>query len=228
MAEPQEKHDEVYEKWLSWLEHIKDAVIELHHNRQIWKELTEAIWEHAGDTPYDTFIAHYTRLYVDGQTMAIRRLVKEHSQSSEISLRRLVKDMIHQPTVMSRTRYVGLYTARVELEDHWVKKAEEDFANNFGTGEWLDLLRLEKDLVTLDNDFELVTRFADRTVAHIDKRGVEQLPTFGDLNKAIDDAAEMFRRYALLLTASDWVMLAPAIQENWRAPFQRNLFPKPT
>jgi len=41
---------------------------------------------------------------------------------------------------------------------------------------------------------------------------------------AIDVVGEMFKRYALLLTASTWDSLEPVVQVDWKATFRQPLF----
>ena len=84
--------------------------------------------------------------------------------------------------------------------------------------------KIQRDLDVLWDTSKKVAMFATKTVAHIDKRKIEEIPTFIELEEAIEKVGEIFVSYALLLTASHWVRLAPTIQDNWRATFRRPLF----
>lgn len=47
------------------------------------------------------------------------------------------------------------------------------------------------------------------------------VPTFGDLNNAVDEIGELVRKYASLLNAEILWQLEPAIQYDWKAPFRQ-------
>lgn len=47
------------------------------------------------------------------------------------------------------------------------------------------------------------------------------LPTFGDIDEAIDAIGGLFRKYALLLTARSFATLEPEAQEDWLAVFRQ-------
>lgn len=218
----------MYEKWCGWLTQVETHVLDLHHHRQLWQEIKDAILKKTGDTS-DIFLTHYTRLYVDGQVMAVRRLVS-HSPTDKksISLGRLIADVQSHPTVMSRDRYVSLHKSPSDdawVRADWERMARETYDDEWGDGQGnIDAQKLQADLDRLDELSGKVRAFANRMVAHIDRRGLKRLPTFKDLNDAIDVIGEMFKRYALLLTASSWASVTPTIQEDWRATFRSPLF----
>lgn len=229
MSLPASRHDEVVAKWRHWLELIQPHVIGLHHERRIWREMRDALAERAPDTA-GVFLSHYTRLYVDGSAMAVRRLADQSKRDkTSVSLWRLIDDIRKQRDVWTRERYVDLFIkdeTRAEARRSLRRVAGEEFDETFGddgSGR-IDPERLEEDLAMLRSQAGRVTDFADRLVAHIDRRGVDELPTFADLDAAIDVCGHVFKRYHLLLHASSWLRLEPTIQEDWKAPFRQPLF----
>lgn len=227
MGAPSSAHQQVIAKWTRWLDEIRVHVLNLHHHRELWSRIRHAIETEAADTP-DVFLAHYTQLYVDGQVMAVRRVVDPTDKQS-VSLGRLLADIVNQHTVLTRERYVAMHEDGDDRE--WARKdrkrrAVEVFNEYWGDGtDALDPAKVAADLEELKVLSREVRSFATKTVAHIDRRGVNALPTFDNLDTAIEVVADTFKRYALLLTASSWVDLVPVIQNDWRATFRRPLFP---
>jgi hypothetical protein len=66
---------------------------------------------------------------------------------------------------------------------------------------------------------ERVRKYVDRHLAHHDRDPLSELPTFAELNAAVDGLGDLFQRYAALLTNSHWVTLVPVVQYNWLAVF---------
>ena len=80
---------------------INDLAL-LHVHRVLWQDMMSALNEHAGHCDR-TWEMHYTRLYIDSQAMAIRRLVRSKSNDSHASLCDLLLRAERRPDVMRRT-----------------------------------------------------------------------------------------------------------------------------
>lgn len=191
-------------------------------DRELWKATRQAVVEEAPETP-GTWIQHYSRMYVATQAMGIRRLMLSRDPDRR-SLAQLIANLRKHPDVMTRDRYIKGHASE-DGGDYWTRVAGETFDRLFGddTGQLSDA-RLAEDQERIEDVCGGVTQYADTEVAHLveEARKVTSV-TFDDLDTAIDLAGEMFRRYALLLTAADWV-LPPVIQDNWRATLDRPLF----
>ncbi len=148
MTAPRSQHEAVVKKWTTWLGQIKGHVLELHHHRAIWLAISDAISNRAGDTS-GVFRAHYTKLYVDGQAMAIRRLVDPKDHDS-ISLGRLILDIRNQKDVLTRQRYVDLHVTddvREWVKENWACRATKLFDEEWGDGSGsLDPVKIDADL----------------------------------------------------------------------------------
>ena len=67
--------------------------------------------------------------------------------------------------------------------------------------------------------------YVNRHVAHMDRRGSNSLPTYNDIDAAIDLIGTIFHRYHGLLTASSYTQLEPAWQDDWAAPLRTAWLP---
>lgn len=64
-------------------------------------------------------------------------------------------------------------------------------------------------------------RYATEVVAHTANRQTHSIPTFADLNGAIDQIGTLVTKYSSLLDAAIVRQLEPAIQGDWKAPFRQ-------
>jgi hypothetical protein len=222
---PRNQHDQIRAKWATWLDDVKPHLFAMLTDREIWKATRQAVAEQAPETP-GTWIQHYSRMYVATQTMAIRRLMLSRNPDRR-SLAQLISNLRRHPDVMTRDRYVEGHSVEGDT-DYWTKSAIDTFDRVFGdeTGQ-LSEAKLAADQKRIEDVCGPVTKYADTEIAHIveEARKLTSV-TFNELDAAIELAGDMFKRYALLLTASDW-MLPPVIQDNWRATLDRPLFPRP-
>ena len=222
MTAPPAQHDQLHEKWRQWLEEITTHVFNLFHNRSIWGEMSQALQEHEGLV----FLAHYADLYVAGQVMAVRRVADDRASGSTVSLGRLLGDLERNPSVMNRDRYVSMHpTGEGDQASFWAGHAEKTFDRCFGASDGLLSGDMNRERVNrLASASQAISDFADRLVAHLDSRGSDELPTFDDLDQAIDEIGVVLQEVTLLLTASSLVNVEPTIQEDWKRPFRGAMF----
>ena len=226
MTAPASQRAAILANLQAWLEQVKPTVIEMHHHRGLWKELHDVIIERVPESP-GTFLSHYTKLYVDSQAMAIRRLADRSAGAR--SLANLVFAIARNPAVIDAVTFSTIGVQDADAKDHWwrregLRQYEEHFGDGSGV---LDVRRVESDLASFLADCETVQAFATKTLAHLDRHGPAQLPTFGELDRVIHRVGELFKRYYLLLNCASWWKLEPVIQEDWRATFRVALFDPP-
>jgi hypothetical protein len=157
-------YDEAHEKWRTWVDRLANHFYDLFHNRAIWREVTDAIRDRASDTS-SVFIDHYTKMYVDASAMAVRRLADiDPKDKRAISLGRLITDIVNQPGVVSRERYLALYEPFDDdpvRRGFTVKRATDEYDDNWGDGSGgLDLGRVRADLDTLEQSASAIADFA--------------------------------------------------------------------
>jgi hypothetical protein len=186
--------DETARKWVDWVERVNGDIVRLHYRRVMWRGTVELIqWHPEPDDAY--FLSFLTQLYVDGQAMAVRRQATVSDDA--ISMARLLAEMSDHPGVLSC----------------------EGFSRN---GVHIDAEIVKTDRGELSDQARRVVGFANRTVAHLDRRGWDKGLTFGELSETITALGELHARYYLFLTGKAKV-LTPTIQGDWRSPFRRVL-----
>lgn len=147
------------------------------------------------------------------QSVAVRR----QAETSErvISIGALLGEIRRDPERLTRVWFVSLYDdddqsyANRAWEDGWFSGPDDHVSPD----------AVDVDLTRLATASKKVRRYVDKNLAHRDRRLAKELPTFADLNAAIDTIGDVSTRYAALLTATHWATLVPIAQYNWLAPF---------
>jgi hypothetical protein len=160
--------------------------------------------------------------------IAVRRLADSGGQDNTISIGRLLADIAKNAHLLTRQRFVKGYEDETEQRE-WaremsVEQADRDWRRFGGDGDAFDATKVAPDLEQLKVTVNSVAAFADRQVAHIDRRGVKQSPTFAELDKAIEVLGEVLGMYSVLIKGSRMAFYEPTIQDDWKSPFRRPIF----
>ena len=99
------------------------------------------------------------------------------------------------------------------------KAFDEQWAGN--VGDHLDPAIPERDFAELRSKTEAVTWYVDQHVAHSDAKPRSPVPTFADLDAAVDLLGHLFQKYVNLLTASMYPTLVPVHQDDWLGLFRQ-------
>lgn len=206
--------DTKLKKWLQWLEVIKAEVQDLVMAQRTFHEVQQLIIDNPSLHQPNSFYDYLSRTYVSHVVIGLRRQIKYDNQS--ISMARLFKELIESPQVLTRSYYVGLYKGSV-TEDF----ADKDF-NKFAVpgAPYIDPIFVDTDLTRLRDATKRCEDFADKRVAHRDKREPKELPTFNEVDACITLLDELYVRYFMLFHASHMDSLLPTRQYDWKAIFR--------
>jgi hypothetical protein len=206
--------DKKLEKWIRWLEIIKGEVSELVIAQHTFHEVQKIIKSNTRLHQPNSFYDYLSRTYVSHAVIGLRRQVKCDDQS--ISMARLFTEMIETPQTFSRSYYVGLYekSAVKQFADHDFEKYADPRAQHIAPN------RVAIDLVRLREASRICEDFADKRVAHRDKREPKELPTFIEVEGCINLLDELYVKYFLLFHASHIDSLLPVWQYDWKGIFR--------
>jgi hypothetical protein len=208
------------DKWRRWAdERIKPEVLTMNLHRYAFKEVT-AIVNANGQLPGSYFLEFTQDTYATSQAIAVRRQAEVSSRV--VSLGQLIAEIESDAGRLTRSYWVGLWS-----DPTLGGRADAAFTRHFapGGGNELDPAVPARDLQRLAAGARSVSAYVDEYVAHSDATQRTNLPTFDDLDTAIDTIGELFIAYYNLLTASTWHTLVPAIQHNWLAIFRQPWMP---
>jgi hypothetical protein len=207
--------DSKIEKWFGWLDgRVSGDVHTMYLHRATFQRVREIVLEN-GQLPESYFFEYMEDTYATSQAVAVRRQAEPNSRVS--TLGSLLREMSEDAERVTRSFFVGMWDGEREPE------AEEIFDERFAgsVGEHLDPAIPQRDLEALTATSDGLKTFVDEHLAHSDARPSPGLPTFKDLNAAIDQIGDLYAKYYLLLTANGFVDLVPAIQHDWLAVFRQ-------
>src|SRR5262249_30697815 len=144
--------------------------------------------------------------YAMSQSVAVRRQAEVNDRV--ISLGTLIAEIAANPQLASRDRYVTMWPP--DMQQLGFKEFEEIFGGS--TKAHVDADLVSADLDQLVQSADGIKSYVDKHVAHYDRKPLKSLPTFAELDAAVDQLGTTFQRYNLLLTASSRTKIAPVVQ----------------
>lgn len=168
------------------------------------------------------FSTAVARWYADASVIAVRRLADDDPRA--MSLLKLLRKMISTPSDFSadyfeelgRQKHAHRYPA--EMLGFLLDSTYEPFAD--ASGRNLNIAKIEADCDRLRDAVSQVKEYADRVVAHLDRRGYETPVTWDMLWLAMDTAEDIVKRYVGLFTGAGYSSFAATPQYDWLAVFQ--------
>lgn len=207
------------DKWKRWLDRIEEEITELFVIREIFYEVQRMVEENPRIQKPSSFYSFLAKGYTAAAAMGVRRQLK--CDGTSISFLRLMNEIIENPTLLSREHFVGLGEAEnAEL----LNRVFDRHADK--SGKYVDVHRMKSDRDGLKQKGKKCETFADRYIAHLDKRGMPGIPSFAELDTCIDFLGELLKRYVLLLRADTLLSVLPTYQYDWKAIFREPWMPE--
>lgn len=205
---------QIFKKWTEWLEIIYKEITNLSVNRHIFWETQEIIKHNKKIQKSSSFYEFLGNAYASLAVMGIRRQLKIDKQS--ISFARMLDQIVKNPNIISRQRYVALYG-----QDPMMKEMGERDFKKFAdkSGKHINPEIVLADLAQLQKKAAKCEKYADMRVAHFDKRALKSPPTFNDLDDCIDYLEKLLKKYTLILRATCLTSVLPTWQYDWKEIF---------
>jgi hypothetical protein len=145
------------------------------------------------------FFDFFINSYVDSVVMGIRRQLKANDDS--ISLAKLLKEIAENPESITRSDYHALFNDFNSPQKISLMEAEfNHFAEPMSPH--IDGERVKRDLQSLKDICVAVEEYADRRVAHWDKKAPSLDFTLDDIFIALNSLGDLVKRYYSLFFAS--------------------------
>jgi hypothetical protein len=204
--------DERFTRWGEWIMAIHQEVENAALHRYIRQEVAAIIDANPRIQRPSAFYEWMAAIYSDSGLMAVRRQLDRDPQS--ISLARLLSEIRAYPNVVSRQRFVGLCRLP-ERKD----VAHREFDELVAPGaQHIDPIAVQSDLDALKTKTRDVERYGTKRVAHFDERAPTSIPTFHELDEAIDLIRALWVKYLLLLRGLSY--REPVWAYDWKAIFR--------
>jgi hypothetical protein len=188
------------QKWRGWIKIICDDVQTLYLNRDIFSGTIDIIKKNELIDKRSMYFGFYINMYFDSMAMGIRRQIKTDDES--ISLAKLLKEIAQFPGTITRADYREHYKdLNSPMRELYIQQDFDQFANP--EMPYVDREQVNNDLQILKDTCAGVEQYADRRIAHRDKR--EPVLDFSQdiVNKSLDTIGDLVKRYYLLLLAGD-------------------------
>jgi hypothetical protein len=202
------------EKWIRWLERIKQQLHAVMESRHVFEETFRLIRENPA-LPRESLIYLHLRIwYGDHAVMAVRRQIK--NDPSAISLLRLLLDVQGSAHVITREEWLAAW-------DDWRDDpiAVKSWDGVAGPGALaLDPAIVAADIALLRQTAADIERFADKRVAQHDAGREPDPPTYDQLNACLDRLDELFRKYYRLDAGKSLLIKTPSIAYNWMRAYE--------
>lgn len=207
--------EQMIAKWRDQLKRVEVEIVTLHHSRSIYRRLFKIVDANPRIQKPNALYEWLHLSYVTYASTAIRRLIDDHKDA--VSLSNLVRSMSANESVITRKWFVSRYTEPLCKTDY----PSRDFDNLVGVGrstvEGGDLKRRLDQIRSLSSR---VVDYVDKLVAHTDRKLPDKLPTYGDLDKAIDAVGELFEHLHLLINQASLLSLEPVETFPWERLFE--------
>lgn len=215
-----------YDRWVGWFERISNETYTLFAYRDYWRGLAE-MTEANGQIPPTTFFDALGVWYAATQGTNVRRQLDRDRRA--VSLRNLLGDIKAHPDVITRDRYVG---GIWEIREGPLANRERGLANaNYdrfaGVGnDAIDPDRTQQDIDLLRAVGEPIARYVNEAIAHAQERATAAVPTYADLNSAIDQIGDLLKKYGSLLHAAILATLTHCSSGGLESRVPRALAPR--
>lgn len=180
--------EQLYQKLKAWIDVLDSEVIALRRNQLIFHETEKIVRSNPAINVPNCFHSWMIVMYSVAMSVAVRRLADNDKDC--VSFRRLLETIKEHPSLITRTR---LKENLVSASDGAVDIFFDEVA---GAGkQTLDISRINEDIQTLLEKTSKLKTYVDRRIAHHDRRELNELPYFQDLDIAIDFLEELLQQY---------------------------------
>ena len=203
------------EKWLKWMEIIHDEVQLLVLEAKVFWEVQDIIRNNPSIQKPSSFYGYLGRSYLSHALVGLRRQIKPNKDS--ISFVGLLEDIAQNPTELSLSYYRSHRGELVILDIDVVKEEFSKYADP--NCEYICPKKVVADLNELKKAARACEEFADKRIAHRDRREPKIIPTYDQLDDCIDLLDRLYVKYHLLFYAEGMITLYPEPQYDWKAIF---------
>lgn len=226
------------EKWLRWMETIHNEILALVQDANMFWEVQDIIRGNPRIQKPNAFYSYLARTYLSHALIGLRRQTK--LQEDSISFVRLLDEIAKNPEELSRSYFNSHYPfsngpdldeviGRTGLEAVGIVDSSQlkaiikmdDFAPYAeASGAHVCPQMVEDDRARLEAAAQKHEAFADKRIAHWDKREPKVIPSFEELDDCIKLLDQTYVKYHLLFHAEAMDTLMPTYQYEWKRIFR--------
>ena len=200
---------------LAMVERIENSLVVLHSSRAFYREYQEILRGNHRLPPPNHFLVWIADNYLYSAAMSLRRLLD--GRNDTISIYKLLDALRRNPQLLTKESYIARFTTDGTDRD----MAEEAFAMLTGTPQarGLNLDELRSQLNISNENWQRLKRYIDQRIAHEARNPDRTIPTVTDLDRCIDNCAEVMRKIICFMTCRNILSFEPVMQYPWREVF---------
>jgi len=208
-------HDDQFAKWNKWLDKIYADIQGLLVNRHIFREVQKTIQANPKIQIGSSFYEWMGNVYATAAVIGVRR--QRDKDKKSVSFARLLEEIQGVPEVISRERYIALYTDSVLPMDF----ANRNFDKLIGHGcSHIDPKMVENDLDLLIKKSKKLKNFVNKRIAHFNKSAFKNPPTYAELDECLDYLEKLLKKYLSIFRAEVHLRIVPVWQYDWKQIFK--------
>lgn len=201
---------QVRRRWRSLLLRVKPEIHELAAQRYLFRETLTIRNQNPLLLKPNAFFRWLVANYVAAQCVGVRKQLDWNPRSA--SLLRLLSEIHCLPEALTAASHTRLYP-----RDQRVRALglfERLFASSGGH---ISSRVVSADIRTLKESGSRIRRIVNKRIAHLDRPGaIRKIPTFDELDGALDVIENMYMKYHLALTGQSLTQMAPVPQVDWK------------
>ena len=219
MMNQQFKKSPKLEKWLRWMKDIENEISHLLGDVEAFRRVREIVNANPRIQKPHRFYRYLFDSYISHAIIGLRRQIKSNTDS--ISIARLLEEIANAPQELSFNYYCSLLTRPLSPPELAIIK--HDFKQHAdASGTHVCPRMVEDDLDELRKTTIACEEYADKRIAHRDKREPKLVKTYEDLeeelNRSLEVLRQTFEKYYLLFHAGS-TTVKPTYQGDWKAIF---------
>jgi hypothetical protein len=191
-----------------------DDIKTIAHHRDLYRKVTAMIEAKPALQVWSPFYDWMQFAYFRSQAMAIRRLVDWDPRS--VSLIKLIEEIIDHPEVLTRRRFVGLYSKPLRTHDFAHRHFETIARPGASMVDRRVIQRHRRDVLRAQRRLR---RFVNKYVAHRAKRPMRRLPTYADFDQCVDVIEGLGKAFSFILLA-EGTDVVPQMDYGWDKAFR--------
>jgi hypothetical protein len=197
-------------KWQRWLGQINRDITGLYWDRKIYRQTLQIVKANPHANESNPLWKWMFRNYDIAALLMVRRLIDPHQGT--VSLANLVDSISRNPTVIGRESYKGRFSL-ADRESGWADRCYDSLA---GPGQdTVDTRILTEKLESVRCLCSRVKAVVDKMVAHRDEKPPNEMPTYGEVDHAIDAIGDLFKLLYRLVDGGSIGDIEPTEQYDW-------------
>jgi hypothetical protein len=210
--------EEAWNRWAAAIEQVKVDLQSTINDRAVYQGFNEVVREnedwirqHQGLLFYDFVV----RSYVARVALGVRRQVRVKDDA--ISLVRIMSQMRDCAAQLTLDFYLERFPRNPDYDVPW---QEWTFKQISEDGRVASTTIIDAHIGELKRLTTEIEAFADKTLAHRDKKGYSGKVTFNDLDAAVDALDDIACKYISVLTGKGYSSLQATIVFDWKRIFR--------